>query len=97
MRFIHPNCPKCGGRAVSMLGHVLTAMPLVTDSVNDEPGYEYGVSSEIEWESQTPVASDLDEVRLTCAKGHHWWTPESTDVPPSQPEPEPLFSEGDSS
>jgi len=43
MRFVNPTCPKCGSRAVSVLGHVLTAMPLETDSVNGEPAYEYGV------------------------------------------------------
>lgn len=47
MRFVHPNCPRCGDRAVSMLGHVLTSMPLVEDSVNGPPNYEYGVSSDI--------------------------------------------------
>jgi hypothetical protein len=96
MRFIHPNCPKCGARAVSLLGHVLTAMPLVTDSVNGEPGYEYGCSSEIEWNTETPVESDLEEVQLTCGKRHMWWTLESPDTPPTEIKPEPLFSEGDS-
>jgi hypothetical protein len=74
MRFVHPNCPTCDNRAVSMLGTVLTAMPVETDSVNGEPGYEYGVSSEIAWETEEPLESHLHEVQLTCTKRHTWWT-----------------------
>jgi len=57
-----------------MLGHVLTAMPLETDSVNGEPAYKYGVSSEIAWESEEPLESPLSEARLTCSNSHSWWT-----------------------
>ena len=95
MRFIHPNCPKCSGRAASMLGIVFTSMPLVTDSVNGKPGYEYGHSSEIEWNTQMPLASHVDELRLTCAKGHHWWTLEATGIAQDVTKLELLFPKGD--
>lgn len=95
MRFVHPTCPNCGGRAVSMLGIVFTSMPLVTDSVNGELGYEYGHSSDIEWNTQMPLASDIDELRLACATGHHWWTLEAAGSSPAATKLELLFPKGD--
>lgn len=93
MRFIHPVCPKCGGRAVSMLGSVLTVMPLLPDSVNGEPGYEYGTSSEIEWDTEEPLETEHG-VQLTCAKGHHWWTRGAPEPPPSENKPETFIPGG---
>ena len=85
MWFANPSCPKCGARAVSVLGRVLTAMPLVPDSVNGEPGFDFGSDPEILWDTQETVTAAGDAVRLTCPKHHHWWTAERETAPEPTP------------
>lgn len=80
-----------------MFGTVLTVLPLVTDSVHGEPGYDFGASSsEIDWDTEEPLETE-DGIELTCAKGHHWWSLGAPEPPTSITQPKLPFPEGDTS
>ena len=74
MEIMKPKCRLCDGVAVGTVD-IIYGIALMSPENDDDPKtFQYMGTTDVNWDSQKPIADKRGRSKLICANGHTWFS-----------------------